>query len=240
MPLIPDAVALMRGEERLTSDDATELATLLARQPGFRDDSPLFRHPVKELSWSARFPGVDSIMAFPIQEIAPFGWLIASNKKGADGPAAFRRSDAALMLPFVALARLQVGATHRFDEFKELVVGLARSLTTVLDAKDSYTYGHSERVARISIELGRNMGLQGDELNDIYLAGLLHDVGKIGVPDAILGKKGKAHRGGVRGDQAARDDRLHDPGRPACDPQPVCRACCTITSAGTAWAIRRA
>ncbi|HMF12709.1 MAG TPA: HD-GYP domain-containing protein, partial [Gemmataceae bacterium] len=70
----------------------------------------------------------------------------------------------------------------------ELLVGLTRSLTAALDAKDSYTYGHSERVARIAVELGRELGLLGDELSDIYLAGLLHDVGKIGIRDSVLGK----------------------------------------------------
>ncbi len=69
-----------------------------------------------------------------------------------------------------------------------MLVGLTRSLTAALDAKDSYTYGHSERVARIALELGRELGLQGDELGDVYLAGLLHDVGKIGINDAILAK----------------------------------------------------
>jgi HD-GYP domain-containing protein (c-di-GMP phosphodiesterase class II) len=53
-----------------------------------------------------------------------------------------------------------------------------------------YTYGHSERVARASVELGRALGLHDDELSDIYLAGLLHDIGKIGIRDEVLGKHG--------------------------------------------------
>src|SRR5262249_59049645 len=58
------------------------------------------------------------------------------------------------------------------------------------DAKDSYTYGHSERVARIAVELGRELGLQEEELSDVFLAGLLHDIGKIGIRDAVLSKPG--------------------------------------------------
>ena len=79
----------------------------------------------------------------------------------------------------------------RYQELKDLLVGLTRSLTTAIDAKDTYTYGHSERVARIAVELGRELGLEGDDIGDIYLAGLLHDVGKIGIRDDVLRKPGK-------------------------------------------------
>src|SRR5262249_1668079 len=72
----------------------------------------------------------------------------------------------------------------------DLLVGLTRSLTAALDAKDAYTHGHSERVARIAVELGREMGLEEDELGNVYLAGLLHDIGKIGVNDTVLNKAG--------------------------------------------------
>jgi HD domain len=102
----------------------------------------------------------------------------------------FRRSDAAILMPFAALFELQLRGSRRFQELKDLMVGLARSLTATVDAKDAHTYGHSERVARIAVEIGREMGLQEEELSDIYLAGLLHDVGKIGIRDEVLMKPG--------------------------------------------------
>src|SRR5262249_14052268 len=80
-------------------------------------------------------------------------------------------------------------SSGRYQDLKELLVGLTRSLTAAIDAKDSYTFGHSERVARVAVELGRELGLQDEELSDIYLAGLLHDIGKIGVRDAVLTKR---------------------------------------------------
>jgi HD-GYP domain-containing protein (c-di-GMP phosphodiesterase class II) len=73
---------------------------------------------------------------------------------------------------------------------KETLVGLVRCLTRVVDAKDPCTCGHSERVARIGVRIGRQMGLSEKVTNDVYLAGLLHDVGKIGVRDAVLLKSG--------------------------------------------------
>jgi HD-GYP domain-containing protein (c-di-GMP phosphodiesterase class II) len=62
------------------------------------------------------------------------------------------------------------------------------ALAAAVDAKDAYTQGHSDRVARYAVALGRTMGLDAPDLERLELAGLLHDVGKIGVPDGILTK----------------------------------------------------
>jgi HD-GYP domain-containing protein (c-di-GMP phosphodiesterase class II) len=77
------------------------------------------------------------------------------------------------------------------DRLKETLYGLIRCLTATLDAKDPYTCGHSERVARIATRLGQQMRLPGQVLSDIHLSGLLHDVGKIGIQDRVLQKPGK-------------------------------------------------
>jgi HD domain len=62
------------------------------------------------------------------------------------------------------------------------------SLNATVDAKDPYTAGHSQRVQRIAIALGEELGLDRDELDVLRFAGLVHDIGRIGVPDAILTK----------------------------------------------------
>lgn len=74
---------------------------------------------------------------------------------------------------------------------KTLLNGLIHSLTTIIDAKDPYTAGHSERVARIAVLLVRQMNLSAAFEGDAYLAGLLHDVGKIGLRDEILQRPGR-------------------------------------------------
>jgi HD-GYP domain-containing protein (c-di-GMP phosphodiesterase class II) len=74
---------------------------------------------------------------------------------------------------------------------KTLLNGLLHCLTTIIDAKDPYTAGHSERVARIAVLLVKQMGLPTTTEGDIYLAGLLHDVGKIGLRDEILQRPGR-------------------------------------------------
>lgn len=63
------------------------------------------------------------------------------------------------------------------------------ALATAIDAKDPYTRGHSERVARISREIAKRMGLEEDTVNSIYMASILHDIGKIATDESILLKQ---------------------------------------------------
>jgi putative nucleotidyltransferase with HDIG domain len=70
-------------------------------------------------------------------------------------------------------------------------LGAIQALAAALDARDPYTAGHSERVSRMSVEMGRVMGLDQEALDVLRLGALLHDIGKIGISDAILGKPSK-------------------------------------------------
>jgi HD-GYP domain-containing protein (c-di-GMP phosphodiesterase class II) len=67
----------------------------------------------------------------------------------------------------------------------------AASLATAIDAKDKYTHGHSTRVAEYSRAIARRAGKSELECRDIYISALLHDVGKIGIPNTIINKQGK-------------------------------------------------
>lgn len=66
-----------------------------------------------------------------------------------------------------------------------------KALTTALETRDSETHGHSERVVTYSLRLGREYGLSSEEMKSLEFGSLLHDIGKIGVPDSILRKPGK-------------------------------------------------
>ncbi len=68
------------------------------------------------------------------------------------------------------------------------------ALASTVDARDPCTYGHSKRVAIVSEAVGRAMGLKQNELDNLYAAAILHDIGKIGTPDSILTKRGKLAR----------------------------------------------
>ncbi len=207
---------VLEGERLLSPWDCGQLAAVLASQPSWKEAGFLLVNDARESSWGARFPQILNLLAIPVEDRRLSGWLLAFNRRrgparpteaGASSPGAaasrpgssdhpgvsirpFRRSDAALLMPFASLVGLHVTAARRYLHIKDLLVGLTRSLTSAIDAKDAYTYGHSERVARVAVELGRDLGLQEDELSDIYLAGLLHDIGKIGVRDDVLTKRG--------------------------------------------------
>ncbi len=76
------------------------------------------------------------------------------------------------------------------EENNELFLGTIRALAQAIDAKDPYTRGHSVRVNRYSVIVARHLGLSNEQIRDIHVASLLHDVGKIGIDDSILKKQG--------------------------------------------------
>ena len=69
-----------------------------------------------------------------------------------------------------------------------------KALTAALETRDSETHGHSERVVTYSLRLGREYGLNSEEMKSLEFGSLLHDIGKIGVPDSILAQAGETHR----------------------------------------------
>lgn len=76
---------------------------------------------------------------------------------------------------------------------KELIAtlkALTSAFARTIDAKDAYTANHSEKVARYAVKLGNKVGLSSQQLQCLFQAGILHDVGKIGIPDRILNKTG--------------------------------------------------
>jgi len=73
-------------------------------------------------------------------------------------------------------------------ENRELFVGTVKALAAAIDGKDKYTRGHSERVARISVAIGKQLRLPAEELETLRISALLHDVGKIAIDDSILKK----------------------------------------------------
>ncbi len=134
-------------------------------------------------------PAELSRVAFAADELlsAPLGRLVAVHCR----PGAVFALDQIQMLRSVAnlIASHRQNAS-RYEDLKDLLFGIIRAMVWAIDAKDPYTAGHSERVARIAVRLGQELGLGPVQRGDLYLMGLLHDVGKIGVEDSILKKTG--------------------------------------------------
>lgn len=77
---------------------------------------------------------------------------------------------------------------HRLNQINRQIV---MTLSNAIDAKDAYTNGHSRRVAEYAMEIARRYGYDETRQENVYMIGLLHDVGKIGIPDAIINKPGR-------------------------------------------------
>lgn len=80
---------------------------------------------------------------------------------------------------------------ERTELLEQLAIQSVKALANAIEARDPYTRGHSERVAFISTEIAKRLGYEEESLKKLELAGLLHDVGKVGIPDLILLKPGK-------------------------------------------------
>lgn len=86
---------------------------------------------------------------------------------------------------------LESEVEKKTQENEKLSLHIVQSLAAAIDAKDTYTNGHSLRVAQYSREIAHRFGYSKKQQDEIYMMGLLHDVGKIGVPDAVINKPNK-------------------------------------------------
>jgi HD-GYP domain-containing protein (c-di-GMP phosphodiesterase class II) len=134
----------------------------------------------------ARLAGSE-IVADPIaHDDKVVGVLLAGNKLNDDSDLSSAETQ------FVDAMAEFLGVFHenlaRFAEQRSLFMGTLRALTASIDAKDAYTHGHSERVALLSGQLALALGLDQMTVEQYRVAGLVHDVGKIGVPETVLQK----------------------------------------------------
>ena len=117
--------------------------------------------------------------------LAPLAWLMASMYVVA-GPIG--------VLPFAVPLLATRSGYKKVVEIRDMFTQTVKSLASAVDAKDPYTAGHSVRVQLIAKDLGEEMRCSEAELEALEWGGLLHDIGKIGIPDAILLKQGELTR----------------------------------------------
>lgn len=163
-----------------------ELQTLISRFSSHDWPQPLIRNRVEGTLLGADFPGLRNLMLAPISPADErSGWVMLCNLPEGR---TFGTVESSLVRSMTSIMSTHHHNQELLTEHEELLLQFIESLVSTLDAKDPYTRGHSERVARIARCIGEELGLPEEDLEDIYQSGLLHDIGKIGVNDAILQK----------------------------------------------------
>lgn len=171
--------------------DELELAHLIADYDDHDWAVPLVENAVRDTELAADYPGLVNFAIVPVGAGANRrGWVIGCNCQ-TDSGRGFGEAETGLVESIAKILETHIRNTDLYRRHDELLLSFVRSLVSTLDAKDPYTRGHSQRVADISRRLGEELGLPDDELQDLFLAGLLHDIGKVAVNDATLQKPGE-------------------------------------------------
>ncbi|WP_286181682.1 HD domain-containing phosphohydrolase [Desulfovibrio sp. Huiquan2017] len=149
----------------------------------------------KDARWENELPGLGSMILIPINSPNRCeGVLILASRSTGIFEAAHRRSLSTL----ASVAGISVSNAFNFEGVQKLMSAILQALAEAIDARDPYTAGHSERVAHLAVAFAHALNEAGgyrselfsdDELREIYYAGVLHDVGKIGIKEDVLTKR---------------------------------------------------
>jgi putative nucleotidyltransferase with HDIG domain len=133
--------------------------------------------------------GSSAIACLVAGDGGPIGVIFAGNKQGPDETA----SSIETKLLGAAAEHVSVFLRNAsmYEHLDAMFLGTVQAMVSAIDAKDQYTRGHSQRVSWLASELASACGLSDTEVRRVRLAGLVHDVGKIGVPEAVLAKAGR-------------------------------------------------
>ncbi len=133
--------------------------------------------------------GIENIMCIPmIYKDEPIGVIVLGDKVSGEP---FYTPDTKLVFALATMTSTMVQNARLYSQLQNMFLSAISSLSSAIDEKDSYTLGHSNRVTTYAVELGKRMNLSEEKLGILQLAAILHDVGKIGVPEEILKKPGK-------------------------------------------------
>jgi putative nucleotidyltransferase with HDIG domain len=132
---------------------------------------------------------VRSVMCVPLRTTDEM--LGALYVDSLSGVGRFNESDLELLAAIGNQAGVAMHRARLMGELERLLLDTIKAIAATIDARDGYTRRHSERVAALTSQLARELGLSDGERETAELSALLHDVGKIAVPDSILNKPGK-------------------------------------------------
>jgi len=112
--------------------------------------------------------------------------ILALGKKLSSQP--YSTNEELLFSTLANQTAVAVENARLYDELRESFVQSVTALANAIDIRDTYTITHSQQIANWAAKTARHLGCTPDEVNEIYLGGMLHDIGKIGIPDSILQK----------------------------------------------------
>jgi HD-GYP domain-containing protein (c-di-GMP phosphodiesterase class II) len=134
--------------------------------------------------------GASKVLVQPVMRGTQVAGILLVGEKNGEDPQ-ISSYDIQLLEAAAAFTGAFLENTQLYRDHQAMFVGSLKALTAAIDAKDRYTCGHSERVALLASRLAAAAGLGETYAGRIHICGLLHDVGKIGVPEAVLSKPGK-------------------------------------------------
>ncbi|HET9014386.1 MAG TPA: diguanylate cyclase [Thermomicrobiaceae bacterium] len=134
-------------------------------------------------------PPADDALIIPLTNKGQPVAVLTMGPKRADVP--YSSEDLALLRTVANQLAIATDNAQLYGRMRQLYLSGIRTLAATVDAKDPYTHGHSERVAGYARAIAEQMGLPQLDIETIELAGVLHDIGKIGVPDTVLQKPGR-------------------------------------------------
>ena len=116
--------------------------------------------------------------------------LIGALSLSSNRPNAFTEENQRFLESLAGQVSVALDNAHLYEELESAFVQTVIALANAVDVRDAYTHDHSQRIAVYAIETGKLLGLNEKELENLRWAALLHDIGKIGIPDEILLKPG--------------------------------------------------
>lgn len=160
--------------QELTENPESSLVEVEETSPNYL--APLFRQGIRS------FLVLPIILKKGLSGIMTFGYL---------KPHVHNQEDISRARQLADQMAVALSNAHLIKELDQLSWGALTALARAIDAKSPWTAGHSERVTSLALKIGRVLGLRQEEIDALHRGGLLHDLGKIGVPAEILDKPGK-------------------------------------------------
>lgn len=186
-PAVEEDIIVVAGGEGVCQRQIKDLADGLIAQRLAQAGGPIVDNTLSTEIDSVKDHAIRNLIAVPLtSDGEQIGMLIGFNKTGD-----FDTIDIKLLNSIGDQAAVFLANSRLFADLQDLLMGVLHALTASIDAKDPYTCGHSQRVAIISRRLAEACGYSPAKVQRIYLTGLLHDVGKIGIPESVLRKPGR-------------------------------------------------